>query len=61
MTNPKQYQPGDILEETYFGVQVEFVTYLPEFNSYIFRVLLTGRYILYNESDMSDGLQLSYL
>ena len=61
MTNPKQYQPGDILEEGYFGAQVEFVIYLPEFNSYIFRVIEKNRYILYNESDMSDGLQLSYL
>lgn len=62
MTPPvKQFQPGDILEEGYFGAHIKFVVYLPELRSYIFRVIQTNRYHLYNESDMADGLQLSYL
>ena len=57
----KQFRPGDILEEGYFGARIEFVMYLPELKSYVFRVIQTNRYHLYNESDMADGLQLSYI
>ena len=57
----KQFRPGDILEESYFGTRIEFVMYLPELKSYVFRVIQTNRYHLYNESDMADGLQLSYI
>lgn len=59
--NPKQYQPGDVLEEGCFGTHIEFVMYLPQLRSYIFRVIETNGYHLYNESDMADGLQLSYI
>ena len=57
----RHFRPGDILEESYFGARIEFVMYLPELKSYVFRVIQTNRYHLYNESDMADGLQLSYI